>query len=111
VFNGIPASYGKDFQNKVNAAKSGSFLTAIQQMRGLGALSEVEGKTATSAINRMDTSTSEAEFNAALDDYEKIVKQGQARAAGRLQQNVAPQQAAPADSGQNIDDLVKKWGG
>lgn len=89
---------GYDFQNKVEQAKSGAFLTAIQQMRGLGALSNAEGSAATAAVNRMNTATSEAEFNAALDDYEKIVRQGMDRAAKRggapasnTSQNAAPQ--------------------
>ncbi|MDK4703901.1 hypothetical protein PH562_16745 [Rhizobium sp. CNPSo 4062] len=91
LFNSIPGTYGRDFQNKVDAAKSGAFLTAIQQMRGLGSLSDAEGQAATKAVNRLDTSTSEQEFNSALDDYEKIVRQGQARAAARMKN--APQQA------------------
>jgi hypothetical protein len=93
--NWIPGSGGHDFSNKVDQAKSGAFLTAIQQMRGLGSLSNAEGGAATAAVNRMNTSTSEEEFNAALDDYEKIVRQGMARAQSRLQQGGA-QQAAPS---------------
>ncbi|MBB3997188.1 hypothetical protein [Aureimonas pseudogalii] len=78
--NSIPGSGGYDFANKVEQAKSGAFLQAIQQMKGLGALSNNEGQAATSAITRMNTSTSEEAFKSALDDYEKIVRQGLARA-------------------------------
>lgn len=97
IGNIIPGTSGYDFQNKVEQAKSGAFLTAIQQMRGLGALSNAEGSAATAAVNRMNTSTSEAEFNAALDDYEKIVRQGMERAAkrGGAPAPDAPQNAAP----------------
>jgi hypothetical protein len=95
IGNSIPGTGGYDFSNKVAQAKSGAFLTAIQQMRGLGSLSNAEGEAATAATNRMNTSTSEEEFNAALDDYEKIVRQGMARAQSRLQQGGA-QQSAPA---------------
>lgn len=86
VFNRIPGTGGYDFANKVEQAKSGAFLTAIQQMRGLGALSNAEGSAATAAITRMDTATSEEAFKSALDDYEKIVRQGIDRAQGRLPQ-------------------------
>ena len=82
--NGIPGTGGYDFQNKVNQAKSGAFLSAIQQMRGMGSLSNAEGDTATAAVNRMNTATSEEAFDAALNDYEKIVKQGRKRAVKRL---------------------------
>lgn len=82
--NWIPGTSGKDFQNRVDQLKSGAFLSAIDEMRGMGSLSNAEGQTATAAITRMDTATSEEEFNAALADYEEIVKLGRDRAAKRL---------------------------
>lgn len=105
--NFIPATAGYDYQNKVDQAKSGAFLTAIQQMRGLGSLSNAEGGAATAAVTRMNTATSEEAFNSALDDYEKIIDQGIARAKSRLQ---SPGQQAPAASA-GVDDLLKKYGG
>ena len=92
--NAIPGTAGYDYQNKVEQAKSGAFLTAIQQMRGLGALSNTEGAAATAAVTRMDTATSEEAFQAALTDYEKIIDQGIARAQSRLGGVTAP--ATPA---------------
>lgn len=105
LFNGIPATKGYDFNAKVEQAKSGAFMTAIQQMRGMGALSNAEGSTATAAVTRMNAAMSEEGFLAALDDYEKIIKQGMAKA----QRNGAGQQAAPQappqDGTQNNDPL------
>lgn len=84
VFNAIPGTSGFDYQQKVNQATSGAFLSAIQQMRGMGQLSNAEGQTATAAVTRMNTASSEEEFIAALNDYEKIVRQGMNRAASRM---------------------------
>ena len=84
VFNQLPASPGYDYQNKVNQAKSGAFLSAIEQMRGMGALSNAEGQTATAAVTRMDTATSEEEFLQALSEYEAIIDQAIARAQSRM---------------------------
>jgi hypothetical protein len=84
IFNGVPGSSGRDFQNRVEGLKSGAFLNGITALRGMGSLSDAEGRAATAAINRMDTSTSEGAFNAALDDYERIVRQGLARARAHL---------------------------
>lgn len=84
VANKIPSTAGFDFQNMVDQAKSGAFLTAIQQMRGLGALSNAEGSAATAAIARMNTATSKKAFLDALADYETIIQQGVSRARGRL---------------------------
>lgn len=99
--NTVRGTGGYDFQNKVDQAKSGAFLSAIETMRGLGALSNAEGQTATAAVNRMDTATSKEAFLAALDDYEKVVRQGLARAQSRLGQ--APD-GGPAPSGDGWSD-------
>lgn len=98
--NMIPKTPGYDFQNKVDQAKSGAFLTAIQSMRGLGALSNAEGDTATKAVTRMNTATSKEAFLSALNDYERIVKNGKAKADGILAQRRAreTQSAPPAQS-------------
>ena len=84
VLNIVPGTSGYDFENRVKQLTSGAFLTAIDEMRGMGALSNAEGATATAAITRMDTATSEDEFLAALKDYEDIVKTGRDRASKRL---------------------------
>jgi hypothetical protein len=89
--NIIPGTPGYDFQNLVNQAKSGAFLTAIEQLRGLGALSNTEGQAATSAITRMDTATSKEAFLKAVSDYRSIIETGKQRAAERIQSsNAAP---------------------
>lgn len=96
VLNVVPGTSGYDFQNRVNQLLSGGFLTAIDQLRGMGALSNAEGQTATRAISRMDTATSKEEFLAALADYERVVKEGRKRAAERI---AAPADVAPATDG------------
>lgn len=95
VFNIAPGTPGYDFQNRVNQLLSGGFLTAIDQLRGMGSLSNAEGQTATRAISRMDTATSTPAFLDALADYEAIVQVGRERAAARLQAPAAGT-AAPA---------------
>lgn len=81
----IPGTQGRmDFQNLVNQATSGAFLTAISEMRGLGSLSNAEGQTATSAVTRMNTATSEGAFRKALADYKEVIQKGLERARNRL---------------------------
>lgn len=107
--NYIPGTKGYDFQNLVDQSKSGAFLTAIQQMRGLGSLSNAEGDTATRAVARMNTATSEEAFIDGLNDYRNIVMKGRERAAARISKGTAPQpQAAPAapqNNGWSIERL------
>lgn len=81
----IPGTQGRmDFQNLVDQATSGAFLTAISDMRGLGSLSNAEGQTATAAVTRMNTATSEAAFRKALADYREVIQRGLDKARSRL---------------------------
>lgn len=100
--NILPGTPGYDFQNRVDQLLSGGFLTAIDQLRGMGALSNAEGQTATRAISRMDTATSKGEFLDALADYEAVVKMGRERAAARIQQPATDQPAPAAPEGGRI---------
>ena len=105
--NKAPGTGRYGFQNLVDQAKNGAFLSAIQQMRGMGALSNAEGQAATSAITRMDTALSQQDFLKALDDYEQIVIRGVERA--RQRGGMAP--GAPQQpSGGNIDSILQKYG-
>jgi hypothetical protein len=113
--NMIPGTGGYDFQNIVDQAKNGAFLQAVQQMRGLGALSNAEGSAATAAITRMDTATSKEAFLKALNDYRSFIEAGRQRALGRMQGGQAmpaqvpqaPTGAAPA--GDDIDALINQY--
>ena len=93
--NNVPGTGRFDFQNLVDQAKSGAFLIAVQQMRGLGALSNAEGGAATQAITRMNTATSTEAFKKALADYRAVIETGMNRARSRIGggQQAAPQQA------------------
>jgi hypothetical protein len=72
------------FQDLVEQSKGGAFLTAIQQLQGMGALSNAEGATATAAMNRINTAVEKDDFLKALKDYEDIVKKGMERAKAIL---------------------------
>lgn len=100
VGNYIPGTGGYDFDALVEQAKSGAFLTAIQQLRGLGALSNAEGQTATAAVTRMKTGLSKEAFLKAVNDYEAVIKKGMAQAQARLGGGAQPQ-----DTGDGWQDL------
>lgn len=107
IGNMIPYTKGHDFQKKVEQAKSGAFLQAIQQLRGMGALSNAEGQTATAAVTRMSTSMTEEGFMEALNDYERVVMKGKAQATkrGAAVQQPQAQQPAPANGGWSMQRI------
>lgn len=93
--NKVPGTGRYGFQQLVDQAKNGAFLTAVQQMRGLGALSNAEGDAAKQAITRMDTALSKEDFTKALDDYQAIVERGKQRAEALLANSPYQEQIAP----------------
>jgi hypothetical protein len=69
----VPGTDAYDFMNRLDQLKGGAFLTAFETLKGGGQITEIEGKKATDAIARMNNATSEKEFNAALNDYERVI--------------------------------------
>jgi hypothetical protein len=91
----IPGTEAREFQIEVKRLGAGAFLQAIEQLRGMGALSNAEGQTATAAVAALETEGTEEGFLKRLGEYEEIVKIGLERA-----QNILS-----ADSGLTDEDL------
>lgn len=65
-----------DAVNLMNQIKGGAFLEAFKALKGGGQITEIEGKKATDAMNRMNRSTSEKEFNDAAAEYVGAIRRG-----------------------------------
>jgi GH24 family phage-related lysozyme (muramidase) len=72
----VPGSDAYDFEQLRQQAQGTAFLTAIGEMRGTGAISNVEGEAATQAVGRMKSAQSKEAFLEALGDYERVVRTG-----------------------------------
>lgn len=80
----IPGTDAREFQIEVERLKAGAFLTAIDQLKGMGALSNAEGQTATAAVAALDPNGTEEGFLKRLAEYEEIVNRGLERARNRV---------------------------
>lgn len=81
--DGTPqASWFKKFE----MVKGGQFLTAVKQMKGMGALSDREGQAATQAISALSASQNEQDFRRAANDYMDIITRGIDRDRAKLGQ-------------------------
>lgn len=84
----------KDVETMIDQVKGIAFLDSIQEMRGLGALSNMEGEFATKAAARMQTAQSEQGFRDAAEDFKAIMRQGLARMQAKA--GVPQQMPSPA---------------
>lgn len=110
----IPGTEERDFDIRLEQLKGKQFLEAFESLKGGGAITELEGKKAQSAISRMDASSSEEEFKKAVSDFKKIVQAAQQRALAAQQTPTASSAnpILPPDFQQNrqppIPQLQKK---
>jgi hypothetical protein len=92
--NYFPGTSAKDFQVRAKQVEGRTFLSAFDQLRGAGAITEAEGQKATSAIARLDRSQSDSEYLAALNELKQVLSRGLEVARQRAGQPSQP--AAPA---------------
>jgi hypothetical protein len=84
-FQYIPGSDRATWSAKHEEVVGQTFLTAIENLKGMGALSDKEGSAATAAISRLkNTNQNEASFKAAVKELQFIVKRGVDRNAEKI---------------------------
>lgn len=98
-FQLIPGTDKSDWYARFQEIKGQAFLQAVQELRGMGALSNQEGDSATKAIQRMSTSQSEKEFKAAAQDFQGIIQRGIDR--NRVKLGMQPLYGTPPASQQS----------
>ncbi len=73
-----------DFTAKMEQAQGKQFLSAIDAMRGFGAITEVEGNKMQSSAAAMSVAQSPKDFKRAQDDYQAALVSGTRKVASRL---------------------------
>lgn len=87
-FQFIAGTDKADWYSRFGEIQGQQFIQGIENLRGTGAITEKEGAAARSAISRMSTLQSEAEFRAAAQDFQDIVKRGIDRTRRKLGQEL-----------------------
>lgn len=105
-------SEAKDFRNLHNQAQGQIFLSAFDSLRGGGQITEAEGQKATQAKARMDVATNEEEYLAALKDFWEAYDAGVRKMQEFVKTGRVPEvQGSPTEGGEDVDALIKKYGG
>ena len=76
----IPGTPAADFKARLEQVNGEQFLQAFQSLKGGGQITEIEGKKATDAIARMQTSQTEPEFDKSVKEFKTIVDKATKRA-------------------------------
>lgn len=78
----MPGSPSANFQAELNTFQSQAFIPMVAQLKGMGALSDAEGKKLTAAVGALDKSMSKEAFSESLDRIVKDMTAARARLVG-----------------------------
>lgn len=100
----IPGTEAADTETLVDTLKSQGFLSGIQQMKGMGALSNAEGQKVMDAIGSLSPNQSEKSARAAIKTIIKNTEMAQKRMQQKYGKDIQPSQQQLSD-----DDLINKY--
>ncbi|HDS9790327.1 TPA: phage DNA ejection protein [Escherichia coli] len=100
----IPGTEAADTETLVDTLKSQGFLSGIQQMKGMGALSNAEGQKVMDAIGSLSPNQSEKSARAAIKTIIKTTEMAQKRLQQKYGKDMQPSQQQLSD-----DDLINKY--
>lgn len=110
----IPGTDAADTSALVDTLKSQGFMSGIQQMRGLGALSNAEGQKVMDAIGNLSASQSEASAKASIKAIISTTQKAQERLQQKYGKDIPPiqdaQQAPAAPTQQATSGYQSLWG-
>ncbi|HFD3847281.1 TPA: phage DNA ejection protein [Serratia marcescens] len=110
----IPGTDAADTSALVDTLKSQGFMSGIQQMRGLGALSNVEGQKVMDAIGNLSASQSEASAKASIEAIISTTQKAQERLQQKYGNDIPPiqnvQQSPAAPTQQANSGYQYLWG-
>ena len=100
-FQYIPGTDKASFYALKDQVLGGAFMAAYDTLKGGGQITEIEGQKGTTAITRMNTAQSEAEFVKAAREFQSVIKGGVERA--KLKASGIPQRRSSDGAGRVID--------
>ena len=105
----VPGTDAADTGAMVDTLKSQGFMSGIQQMRGLGALSNMEGQRVMDAIGNLSHNQSEKSARAAIKTIIETTTQAQKRMQQKYGNDIPQPEQQARQSQMSDDDLVNKY--
>jgi hypothetical protein len=84
ILPNIPGSEASNAKALLDKIKGGTFLSAVQKMKGSGSVSNIEGDKAQAAIAALSTNQSEDEFRKNLIEYANTIKRTMNTASSKI---------------------------
>ncbi|MGV3994391.1 phage DNA ejection protein [Citrobacter freundii] len=105
----IPGTDAADTEALVDTLKSQGFMSGIQQMKGMGALSNAEGQKVMDAIGNLSSSQSEKSARAAINTIISTTQRAQQRMQQKYGKDIQTQSSSQSQAQISDDDLINKY--
>jgi len=102
----VPGSNSANFQAELDTFQSQAFIPMVSQLKGMGALSDAEGKKLTAAVGALNPAMSEKAFKDSLNRIQKDMEAARQRA---IKGTNLPDRKPTGNS--DIEALLGKYGG
>jgi hypothetical protein len=110
----LPGSDSANFEAQLDTFKAQTFVPMVAQLKGMGALSDAEGKKLSEAVGALNIKMGEQEFRRSLNNIKKVLNDANARASQKItdinKTASGSYRGAPAQAPSNDDDaLIGKY--
>lgn len=115
AFPTLPGTDAANFEANLDTFKAQTFVPMVAQLKGMGALSDAEGKKLSEAVGALTTKMSEDAFRTSLNNVKTLLNNAKERANRKIveinQAARSSYQQAPSQSDPNHDDeaLIGKY--
>jgi len=86
----MPGSDSANFQAELETFKSQAFVPMVAQLKGMGALSDAEGRKLTAAVGALDPNMGEKAFRESIDRIMRDMEAARARVSGGMPASATP---------------------
>lgn len=91
----MPGSDSANFQAELETFKSQAFVPMVAQLKGMGALSDAEGRKLTAAVGALDPNMGEKAFRESIDRIMRDMEAARARVSGASSSATPPAKNGP----------------
>lgn len=107
AFPTMPGSESANFKAELDTFQSQAFIPMVSQLKGMGALSDAEGKKLTAAVGALNPAMGEKAFRESIDRITAEMEAARQRVSGQPTPKPSPMDAMPAANASNKGKKIR----
>ena len=107
AFPTMPGSESANFKAELDTFQSQAFIPMVSQLKGMGALSDAEGKKLTAAVGALNPAMGEKAFRESIDRITTEMEAARQRVSGQPTQKPSQMEALPTANASNRGKKIR----